>query len=515
MACLDPDTVLAFVDGRLKGADLVAAEEHVAACRVCEEMVTLAVSGQPSPGSHNANPLDALPRGAAFGRYVVLRLAGRGAMGAVYEAYDTRLECKIALKLLREQAVATPRSDATARLLDEAKKLARISHQNVIAVRDAGQIEGRVFISMEFVDGETLSAWLQAKPRSWRQIREIFVAAGRGLEAAHQAGLVHRDFKPQNVMVGKEGAVRVTDFGLASDFQSKAGEVETALAALEGELSEHTVALTQTGLLIGTPLYMAPEQFEGELAGARSDQFSFCVALYHALYGEWPFPVPVASFRVLREAVRAGRLREPPPRSQVPTWLRRILVRGLDVDPSRRFPSMAELLGALEYRPARRYRRFAVGSAVTGLLLAGAMVARLSPGRAPGACTGGGARLAGVWDSGRRASAARAFLATGQPLAEQSFERVASIIDDYAGRWVAGDRDACEATNVRREQSEAVLDLRMSCLAGELASLRTLVDLLETVDAETIRQSVTAARALPSPTRCADLTLLQTGVRPS
>jgi eukaryotic-like serine/threonine-protein kinase len=378
--CLDPDTVLAFVDGRLTGAALAAAEEHVAACQECEALLTVAVSGQPSPGSETAPPLDALPRGAALGRYVVLSLAGRGAMGAVYEAYDTRLECKVALKLLREQAAAPLRSDATARLLDEAKKLARISHRNVIAIRDAGQIEGRVFISMEFVDGETLSAWLQAKPRSWRQIREIFVAAGRGLEAAHQAGLVHRDFKPQNVMVGKDGAVRVTDFGLASDFQSQAGEVETALAALEGELSERTVALTETGVLIGTPLYMAPEQFEGELARAPSDQFSFCVALYHALYGEWPFPVPVASFRVLREAVRAGRLREPPARSQVPTWLRKILVRGLDVDPSRRFPSMAELLGALEHDPARPYQRFAAASAVIALAVASAFVARWSPG---------------------------------------------------------------------------------------------------------------------------------------
>jgi hypothetical protein len=125
---------------------------------------------------------------------------------------------------------------------------------------------------------------------------------------------------------------------------------------------------------------MAPEQFEGELAEARSDQFSFCVALYHALYGEWPFPVPVASFRVLREAVRAGRLREPPPGSQVPKWLRRILVRGLDVDPSQRFPSMGELLGALDYDPARRYRRFAAAAAVIALAVACAFVARWSPG---------------------------------------------------------------------------------------------------------------------------------------
>jgi hypothetical protein len=370
---------MAFVDGRLKGADLTAAEEHVAACLGCEELVTVAVSGQPSPASHQAHPADTLPRGAAFGRYVVLSLAGRGAMGAVYEAYDTRLDRKVALKLLREQAGATPSSEATSRLLDEAKKLARISHQNVVAVRDAGQIEGRVFVSMEFVDGQTLNAWLQATPRSWRQIRDRFVAAGRGLEAAHQAGLVHRDFKPQNVMVAKDGAVRVTDFGLASDFRSKVGEVEGALDALDGELSEHTVALTRTGVLIGTPLYMAPEQFEGEIAGARSDQFSFCVALYHALYGEWPFPVPVASFRVLREAVKAGRLREPPPGSQVPKWLRRILVRGLDVDPSRRFPSMVELLGALKYEPARRYRRLAAASAALALAFASAFVARWSP----------------------------------------------------------------------------------------------------------------------------------------
>jgi len=277
---------------------------------------------------------------------------------------------------LRAQSTPSWAADARTRLLNEGKKLARISHPNVIAVRDADEVDGRVFLAMEFVEGQTLDAWLVERARSWTEIRDVFLGAGRGLEAAHRAGLVHRDFKPQNVMIAKDGTVRVMDFGLA-EVSADSREVDAALIALDGVVSEETVALARTGVLIGTPYYMAPEHFLGK-ADARSDQFSFCVAFYHALYGEWPFPVPVASLPVLREAVTAGRLREPPIGSRVPWWLRRTLIRGLDQDPSRRFLSMGELLRSAGYDPSQRYRRVATAVALVAVALAVAVAARLS-----------------------------------------------------------------------------------------------------------------------------------------
>ena len=192
----------------------------------------------------------------------------------------------------------------------------------------------RVFLAMEFVEGDTLAAWLADAPRSWREIRNVFTAAGEGLAAAHEAGLVHRDFKPQNVMVARDGAVRVMDFGLASD-SSVSDEGNAAPIDFGGigpAPTSHTIALTGTGVLLGTPLYMAPEQFLAHRTDARTDQFSFCVALYEALYGERPFPSE--SFSMLLEAVVSGRIREPDQKTRAPSFLRKLLLRGLSKDPS-------------------------------------------------------------------------------------------------------------------------------------------------------------------------------------
>jgi serine/threonine-protein kinase len=374
--------VLALVDGRLKSTDLAAATEHLASCDACADRVAAADSGNWPEAKRVRASSDALPPGTTIGeRHVILDLAGRGAMGEVYKAYDRRLDCNVALKLLRVGGSGSRAEEARARLLGEGKKLARVSHPNVVAVRDADEIEGRVFLSMEFIEGQTLGAWLAAQARSWSEVRSVFVAAGRGLEAAHRAGVVHRDFKPQNVMIGSDGRVRIMDFGLA-ELSSENAEVGEALRLLDGVVSDETVALTRTGMLVGTPYYMAPEQFLGQ-TDARSDQFSFCVALYRALYSEWPFPVPVASLAVLREAVMAGRLREPPAGTRVPQWLRRALMRGLEPDRSHRFSSMGDLLQALGDDQARPYRRVATVAALVAVAVAGAVAVRLWVGRPP------------------------------------------------------------------------------------------------------------------------------------
>jgi serine/threonine protein kinase len=293
--CLDEDAVLAFVDGRLGEADRATISGHLAQCPSCADLVATSAGGAPGASTRAfgeaLSTAGALAPGDTVGRYVILSMVGRGGMGEVYAAYDPQLDRRIALKLLHETALGGASGRvARERLLREAKAIARLSHPNVVVVHDAGAIEDpthgeRVFLAMEFVEGATLSAWLEAEPRSWRAVREVFVAAGEGLAAAHEAGLVHRDFKPQNVMVAGEGSVRVMDFGLASDSSEAASGGDGPLDLMGAAApTSRTVALTRTGVLLGTPLYMAPEQFLGRATDARSDQFSFCVALHDGVH---------------------------------------------------------------------------------------------------------------------------------------------------------------------------------------------------------------------------------------
>jgi serine/threonine protein kinase/formylglycine-generating enzyme required for sulfatase activity len=307
----------------------------------------------PAPRTE-ALPLQA---GARVGRYLILARVGSGAMGVVYGAYDPELDRRIALKLLdgdpRGQDAA-----ARARLLREAKAMARVEHPNVIAVHDVGVFEGRVFLAMEFLAGGTLRDWLEAERRGWREVLAAFLAAGRGLAAAHAAGLVHRDFKPENVLLDKDGRPRVVDFGLAreaarpDDGESVASYDTATLSLAAGNPLE---SLTRTGAVMGTPAYMAPEQFLGEPTDARTDQFSFCVALYEALYGERPFAGETV-LRLLRN-MTDGTLQPVREERDVPAWIRRVLARGLSAGGAARWPSMAALIAALEDDPATRHRR--------------------------------------------------------------------------------------------------------------------------------------------------------------
>src|SRR5262252_5109157 len=321
LACLDKNPLLAFFDGRLDGAAGAVAEQHVASCATCSDLIAAAAGGEPTPVralAHAGSVPSTFARGASFGRYLILEDVGRGGMGEVYAAYDPQLERRIALKVLHQNLASGEAADtARARLLREAKAIAKLSHPNVVVVYDAGAIDDRVFLAMEFIEWATLASWLAAAPRGWREIRDVFIRAGRGLAAAHDAGLVHRDFKPQNVMVGREGTVRVMDFGLAREADQLGGEVVPEPGVLsEGALTAQSIALTRTGSLLGTPLYMAPEQFLRAATDARTDQFSFCVALYEALFGERPFASETMPARI--QAVVAGRVREPPQKAKVP-----------------------------------------------------------------------------------------------------------------------------------------------------------------------------------------------------
>lgn len=444
------------------------------------------------PSAAGAGPQ--LARGQAIGRYLVLEAIGSGSMGVVYSAWDPSLDRKVALKLVRRTG-----NDETldARLLREAKALARLAHPNVVAVHDAGTHDAQVFLAMEFVDGVTLGQWLQQQPRTWQQALAVFIGAGEGLAAAHRAQLVHRDFKPDNVLVEPTGRARVTDFGLARD----AG----ASATLESTVprSDASAFVTREGSLTGTPAYMSPEQFRGQGADARSDQFSFCIALYEALWGRRPFEGK--SLGELEAAVLQGRLIPPPP-SKVPRRIREAVLRGLSTEPSARHPNLEALLDELQAQPLVTTGRAVIGVAVLAALVAGgALWSRESKLR----CTGAETKLHGVWDAERRRLAEAAFVATKAPGAESAAQRAFDALDAYASAWVTMHGEACRATRVTGEQSEAVMDQRMRCLARRRDELDAQAALFEKATPEIVARAAQAAGGLSVLAPCADLDALR------
>jgi serine/threonine protein kinase/tetratricopeptide (TPR) repeat protein len=557
-SCPDENLLLIFVDGQLARSAVASLEKHLAGCQECADLVARAValdSRKARAGSQSKDRRDpripaegpefdlaTLKRGDAIGRFVVLQPVGRGGMGEVYAAYDSELDRKVAVKLLKPRLSGSV--DGRIRLLREAQTIAKLSHPNVVVVYEVGTSRDAVFIAMEFIRGNTVRAWLDQSPRSWRDVLPVFLAAGRGLVAAHDAGIVHRDFKPENVMITDDGQVRVMDFGLARQVASEEGQVPSRKEAMaahsavlsadialgttsQGDPSSESGArsgnylrfkITQTGTQIGTPAYMAPEQFlAAGGVGAGTDQFSFCVSLYGALYGEGPFAGDTIS--ELRANVLDGLLRPPPERRQVPSWIRRILMRGLATDPASRFPSMTALLRALGDDPGRRRRKLLMmtAGAMSTLLIA---VAANRLGAGPRTmCVADSSRLAGVWDFGgvpspRREAIRHAFAKTTAADSEQVFHSVARLLDDYVQRWMSMYTETCEATHVRGEQSTDVLDLRMACLRERLGNVRALTDILLNPDERVVLNAPSAAGALPNLERCADVPLLKAVVSP-
>jgi eukaryotic-like serine/threonine-protein kinase len=467
-----------------------------------------------SATSESAPDTSAFPahaRGTAVHRYMLLERLGEGGMGVVYAAYDPTLDRRVALKFLSHESDRDGVREK--RLLREAQAMARLSHPNVVVAYEVGTFQGRVFIAMEFVDGMDLRAWLAEKPRSVVQLLEVFRAAGRGLAAAHAAGIVHRDFKPENVLLDRHGRPRVTDFGLSRASRDlDDAEVEPASepgATALSAPSHLSIALTRTGGVLGTPSYMPPEQRVGGVVDARSDQFSFCVALYEAAYGEHPFPGDAA--RRIENAM-AGRVADCPPHSPVPRWCREALLRGLAPVPERRFASMEDLLAALS-PPARRRGHIAIAASL-GLILAGAgatafVAARSEEAPAPG-CDRGAERLAGVWDPARKSQLRQGFIQTGARGADVTWSSFAGIVDRRARAWAAMNDEACAATHVLGAQSAAVLDLRMECLDRKRQEMKALVDVYaEGADASSLDRAVSAADALSSISGCADIANLR------
>jgi len=404
VACLDDNTAVEFATGEMPPGATARVESHLATCRDCRTLVAALAPAPGEPDSDLATPMrpargkrggrdlalasteghgkrgsaePVIAVGDTIGRYVVLRRIGAGGMGVVFAAYDPQLDRRVALKLLRT-GMGLGEGEAKARLVREAQAIAQLSHPHVVAVYDVGTAaSGEVYVAMEFVEGDTLTQWLHRWERSWRDLLGAFRDAGLGLAAAHGVGLLHRDFKPDNVLVGSDGRVRVSDFGLARSLVT--GDDEhlpmPALTALR-------VTLTATGAVMGTPRYMAPEQLVGKDVTAAADQFSFCVALYEALYGAHPFAGDTAALMIEEGA----RMRPPPDGKGTPAVVASILARGLDPVPARRFPSMSALLAELAHAVTPPRRRVVAIVAAVALVLGGAAAATvITPRGNPGA----------------------------------------------------------------------------------------------------------------------------------
>ncbi len=442
----------------------------------------------------------AMPRGTTIGRYVVLECIGAGGMGVVYEAYDYSLDRRVALKLVHDAHRTTSRD----RLVREARTLAKLSHPNVVTVFEVGSHQDELFVAMELIEGSTVRDWL-AEPRPWPAVVAMFRRAGEGLAAAHDAGIVHRDIKPDNLFIDQRGEVRVGDFGVAmlrSDSAATTGDDESPLAPR---------SLTQTGSAVGTPAYMAPEQLNGSRdIDARADQFGFCVTLYEALHGERPFPGSTDAELVA--AIDQGR---PVPGSQdrpVPSWLDRVVVRGLAAKREDRYPSMRALLAALGRNPRATALRWSAFGAVL-LVVAGGAVAstRMLGANEAQPCGDAELHLQGVWDAPRRDAIHAGFLASGAPGAADTWIRVERVLDDKSRALTMMRTQTCEATHVRGEQSFSMLDLRMECLDARTAELRSLTELFLKPDAATVGTAATAARGLEGTDACANTAALRDG----
>ncbi|MEX1362983.1 MAG: serine/threonine-protein kinase [Nannocystaceae bacterium] len=439
---------------------------------------------------------DVLPSGSHIGRYVVLFKEGRGGMGVVYAAYDPQLDRKVAVKVLAKRSRPTDSRGSNDRMLREAQALARLSHPNVVAVHDAGLLDGRVFVAMDFIDGETLRRWIKSKPRTPREILGAYLQAGEALVAAHAAEIVHRDFKPDNAIIGRDGRVQVLDFGLAR----LGSNTPASGPARDPATRETTHAESKAGGRQGTPAYMAPEQHDRERVGPAADQFSFCVSLWEALCGRAPF---AGKDDELVANIKAGRVVEPA-RGVLSGHLRRQLRRGLSADPSDRHPSMRALLAQLRVDPRSRWRR--IGLALGGAALIGggaAGYAHLTAAEPP--CTSAPERLASAWDDARRDRIATAIASAGRGHGEHTQAAVALALDDYATGWGDAYREACEATHVRREQSEAQLDLRMACLSERLEELDAVTALLSEADPDMVDRALVTVDGLGAVRRCADV----------
>lgn len=450
--------------------------------------------------SHERDADGAYARGSILGRYAIIKVIGSGGMGIVYAAYDPELDRRLAIKVLRPDLSHT--DEVGMWLLAEAKAMARLSHPNVCTIYEIGTVDNSVFIAMEYVDGQTLAQWLGAQKRSWREVLAVMASAGRGLASAHKAGIVHRDFKPTNIMIDRDDRVRIMDFGVAYRVTEgiRATDKEVHAASSNPAIEIPGIAASS---FVGTIGYIAPEQIDKPSADERSDQFAFCVTLYEALYRHKPYRG--TSLAEVMVAFERGDHPDFPQQPRVPRWLVQVVAQGLALDPAERHQSMDALIKSIEQIPRRR-RAALIGVTGVSLLLAVVVatvwLTRQTSQQHHRACSSAIERVEAVWNQQRSASVATALAKAGIPDAAAQQIRLESVLTEYASQWQTMHTDACEATRIRGEQSEEMLDRRMLCLDERLGQLEALVALLEQSDGELARRAVEMAMRLPSTSDC-------------
>ena len=508
MQCPDEAEISEFAGRALVPGAAARIEAHMADCDGCRKLVFALASRGELPASAGT---EAETR--RVGRFEVLDVIGQGAMGVVYQARDPELDRLVAVKVCRAHAKLDV--DGEDRLRREAQALARLAHPNVVTIHEIGPSDGRTYVAMEYVDGVTLDRWL-VEPRQPRAIVNLLAAAGRGLAAAHQVGLVHRDVKPSNILVSAGGVAKVSDFGLVRIPQRDAALAATPSGGARGELE---MMLSVTGSILGTPAYMAPEQLRGEVATEASDQFGFCVTTYEALYGVRPFVGTTIAELLAAMEKAAPTPPVPHVHGVVPSWILDVLHRGLRARPEDRWPSMMALVDALEHDPVaarrQRLRRVVVAvalAALGGLAVFGLVRSSSAPDRR---CQDMGEKFLAAWSPHRADAVRGAFASTKRPYAADTFTRVASRIDGYARAWTAARGEACEATQLRGDQSAELMDLRMACLDRRLADVDALVSVFATsTSGEVVDKAVAATENLPSLAGCSDVAALRAIVPP-
>ena len=493
-SCPQEVTLTDFLAGLLSEEHRASVLAHVESCAGCRWALAAGNGTQVLAGASTPleqTPAQSLRPGDRVSRYVVTGPLGAGAMGVVYAADDPELGRRVALKMLRPEG--RQQDELRQRLLREAQALARLAHPNVVTLYDVGTHGEAVFLAMELVEGSTLAEWMR-EPRPWREVLRVFLEAGKGLAAAHAAGLVHRDFKPANTLLGRHGRVCVTDFGIAGQLSQGDGaplpeDSESPAASLK--------SLTRTGQLLGTPAYLAPELMQGQRADARSDEFSFCVALHEALFGSRPFQGE--TLKELGQAARQGRLNPPKREVNVPTRIRRAVLRGLSARPEDRFPTLQALLAALAPPPRRRMLTWGVATA-TGLL--GILATYGVTQRREARCEQEVEKLAAAWSPERRERVRAAFIATGLPYASAAWERLSGAVDAYAAQWRTLRTESCLAAG--RDASDITAWQTAACLDTRLWQLAATTEVLEKADALTVENAPQLTASLEGLTGCRD-----------
>lgn len=392
MGCPDENEIVAFATGQVPAEALERIRSHIDRCEECSSLVAEAAEASPLEGvpfdSARTTPVadipsalgsapEAVARGAMLGRYIVIDLLAAGGLGQVFVAYDPQLDRRVALKLLRPSSSGDePDAEAQRWLLREAQAMAKLSHPNVVPVHDVGMLGASVFVAMELIEGQTFTLWVRSATRTWQEVRDLLLDAAKGLMAAHEAGLIHRDFKPSNILVGDDGRVRVVDFGLARTVVGQGLSPEEPRLPSPPETGLLDQSLTETGIIVGTPAFMSPEQFRGADVGFKADQFAFCVTLYFGLYGKRPFVGE--DLRALQTAIFKGSVQDPPSDRVVPRWLHKAVVRGLRPNPDDRFDTMSELLAALSKDRRKRSIQWAAVGLSLVVSTAGATLATLA-----------------------------------------------------------------------------------------------------------------------------------------